>query len=461
MSQAARAALDTAPAHRQTRVETLRELVDLAWPVMLSRIGVMVMGVTDAVVVGHLAARELGYHSVGWAPTNVVMTTTIGLLVGVQVMTARHVGEGRVEALGGVLRRGLAYALWLGVAATLLTVVGGPALLRTMGLEPDLARGAGRAMVVFALSTTTWLLVCALSFFLEALSRPKIGMVGTWAANLVNLGLALWLAPGHSGLPVYGAVATGWATFVARLALLAFLAVYVLRMPEVRAMGLFRPPIDGRAAAREQVRIGLGAGASYFIEVGAFAAMTLIAGRLGGVEAAAWAVTFNVAALVFMAPLGLATATAVLAGRAFGAKDPVGVRHAAHAGLGATTAITTVIGLVCAAFPEPIVRTFSDDAALVGMATHAVRLCALFFILDGLQVVAAQALRATGDVVIPTAFHLFSYGLVMLPLGWLFAEGLHWGINGMVYAVIVASLVSGGLLVARLLIRSGRAARNG
>ncbi|MCQ3971461.1 MATE family efflux transporter, partial [Klebsiella pneumoniae] len=110
---------------------------------------------------------------------------------------------------------------------------------------------------------------------------------------------------------------SAWATFGARAALAAFLLIYILRLPEARALGIFSRPRPDPAAAREQLKIGAGAGSSYFIEVTAFAAMTLFAGRLGANETAAWAVVLNVSAIVFMSPMGRSSATAVLVGRAY------------------------------------------------------------------------------------------------------------------------------------------------
>ncbi len=41
---------------------TLRQLSSLAWPVVLARIGIMTMGLTDAIVVGHYSSQELAFH---------------------------------------------------------------------------------------------------------------------------------------------------------------------------------------------------------------------------------------------------------------------------------------------------------------------------------------------------------------------------------------------------------------
>src|ERR1700694_4295142 len=93
------------PARPDDATVSLRALLTLAGPVVLSRLGIMAMGVVDTVVVGRYSAVELGYLALAWAPTGVVLTAAIGLLSGVQVMTSRTIGEGRRAATGAVLRR--------------------------------------------------------------------------------------------------------------------------------------------------------------------------------------------------------------------------------------------------------------------------------------------------------------------------------------------------------------------
>jgi multidrug resistance protein, MATE family len=424
-----------------------RELLTLAWPVILARIGIMVMGLTDAIVVGNFSGLELAYHTQAWTPSSVVITTAVGLLLGVQVMTARRIGEGRPELAGAVLRRGTAYALTLGLVSMVVLLAAGPLALNSFGLEDGLAEGAAPALMVFALSMPFYLVSVAGQFFLEALEKPKAGMIAMWAANAVNLGLNLLLVPDLLGLGVDGAVASAWATFGARLALCAFLIWWILRLPEARALGVFTRPAPEPAAAREQRKIGYGAGSSYFIEVGAFALMAIIAGRLGAAETGAWAVVINVAAIIFMIPMGLSSATAVLVGRAHGAGDGRGVLRAGLIGVAVVTALTLLVALVVWPTAPLIVAAYSREPALVALAVPALVLSTLFFVADGIQAVAAQANRAAGDVWWPTIMHFTAYGAIMMPLGWWLAPTL--GVNGLVWAVIVASLVSATLLTGR------------
>lgn len=427
--------------------ETLSELLKLAWPVVMARLGIMTMGLTDAIVVGHYASRELAYHSLAWAPSSVVLTTAVGLMMGVQVMTARLLGEGRKDEVGAVLRRGMVYALQIGFVSMFALMLLGPFGLQHMGLEDGLGEGASPALMVFALSMPAYLISVAAQFFLEGLHRPKAGMVAMWVANAVNLGLNLMLVPDLLGLGVDGAVASAWATFGARTALAIFLVIFILRLPEARALGVFSKPKRDKAVEREQVKVGVGAGSSNFIEVGAFAAMTVFAGQLGTAETASWAVVINVSAIVFMVPMGLGSATAVLVGRSYGARDRDGVMRGGLAGIGVVTVLAFIIAIGLWLTAPLVVSAYTTDPAILAIAAPALVLATLFFVADAQQVVAAQANRASGDVVWPTLMHLLSYGIIMIPLGWWLAHRI--GVDGLVWSVIVASLISGALLIGR------------
>jgi MATE family multidrug resistance protein len=427
----------------------LAELLKLAGPVVASRLGVMVMGLTDALVVGRYSAEQLGFHALAWAPTSVVVTMAIGLLTGVQVMTARAMGEGRRDRTGAVLRRGLSYSLWLGVGAMLLLLAGGPAFLRALGLEPGLAAGAARALTVFSLCLPATCLSVAAGSWLEGLSKPGPAAWLMWIANGVNLALDLLLVPGTFGLPALGAVGGAWATTGARTFLAVATLAYIAVMPEARALGVFaRPPRD-RAAEAEQRRIGFGAGSSNFFETAAFASMNVIAGWIGALTVAAWAIVLNVVAIIFMIPLGLATATAVRVGAAYGAREPQALRRRALVAFAVSLAFGGMVSLLVWPAAGWIVTGYTRDAETLAMAGPALALSCLFLIPDALQVVIAQALRARGDVWAPTFTHLASYGLAMAPLAWWLALPMGLGLTGVVWAVTAASFLSAGLLAAR------------
>ncbi len=436
----------------------LRALLTLSGPVALARVGVMTMGLTDTIVVGRYSPVQLGYHALGWAPTAVVLTVALSLLNGVQVMTARAIGEGRPHVAGAVLRRGLVYACWIGVAASGVLVAFGPWFLHVVGVDRGLADGASRVLVVFSLSMAPLALATAAGQWLEALGKATAAMAMMWIANGVNLAIDLVLVPGRLGMPALGAVGGACATLGSRTALMLALLIYIATMREARRLGVFAKPPRERAAEAEQRRIGYGAGASGFFEVTAFASMNIVAGWIGANALAAYTAVLNIAALVFMVPLGLSTAAAVLVGRAYGARDRAGVNRATAVAIGVTALFGVAIALALWPSAHWVAAVYTTDPRVLAMSAAALSLTCLFLLPDALQVVVANALRARGDVWLPSVTHFISYIALMTPLAWALAIPLGMGLNGIVWAIVAASFISAGLLLGRFWMLAARRA---
>jgi multidrug resistance protein, MATE family len=424
-------------------------LARLAGPVVISRLGIMTMGLTDTIVTGRYSAEQLGFLALGWAATSSVLGSAMGLLSGVQIMASRAVGEGQPHLAGAALRRGLVYAFWVGIAGALVLGYGGPKLLSVLGLKGNLAVGAAGPLIILAVSMPSFAISSAASSWLEGLGRMTPPMLLMWGANILNLAVDLVLVPGRFGLPALGADGAAAATFTARTFLALATCGYILRMRDARALGVFDKPPRSRPIEIEQRRVGYGSAASNFFEMTAFSAMNIIAGWIGPLSVAAWAVTLNVVSLIFMVPLGLSTATAVMVGQAYGANDAKALRRAAGIGFAVTAAFALVIALCIWPSAGLIAPLYTSDAAAIALAAGALALSCVFYLPDALQVVVAQSLRARGDVLVPTLTHLTSYVAIMLPLAYLFAIPLHWGLTGIVLAVIIASYISAGLLLGR------------
>jgi MATE family multidrug resistance protein len=376
--------------------------------------------------------------------------------VGVQVMTARAIGRGDQHETGAVWRRGLSYGFWLGLGGALILMLGGPLFLHSVGLERSLADGSSRVLMVLAVSLPVSTFAVACSSWLEAHARPTPPMIINWLGNLVNLAFVIPLTVGWGPIPALGAVGAAIGTIFARSAVAGALFLYIVRLKEAREWGVFDKPRRDPPAEAEQRRIGYGSAASNFFEVASFSGMNIIAGWVGALTVAGYSIVLSVASVVFMVPLGLGTATAVMVGRAYGRRDEPGITRAAMIGFGATFAFGLAASLIIWLAASPIAAAYTTDAAAIALVVPALILSAIFLAPDALQVVTAQSLRARGDVWLPTWTHMTSYAVIMVPLGYLFAIPLHMGLNGMLWAIIASTYLSAALLLGRFWMLSRR-----
>lgn len=424
----------------------LSELLRLAGPVIIARAGVLTMAMVDTIMVGRFSAEELAYQSLGLAPVQMAYLIGLGLLVGTVVVTAQANGRDDWSACGAAWRRAVPYAFGLGLVVAVICLFG-ETLLRLARQPEDLAVGGGAVMRVIGYGIPFALVYIASAFFLEGLKRPMVGMLLMLIANLINVALNWVLVYGQFGLPALGAVGSAWATTAVRILLAMAMVGYIwFLMADRDRFGVRRPTGGGWRAWAEQRRLGYAAGLSIGLEVGAFTVMTMFAGWLGVVSLAAYSITINLLALIFMVALGLGSATAVRVGTAHARHDAPDMALAGWTGLAVTGLAMVLCGGGLWLFATPIAGIYTTDPAVVALAAPLIAYLVWVAAADGGQGVMAHALRGRGETWIPTLCHFVSYILVMIPACWLLAFPLGRGAAGLLEGVLIASLVSVGLL---------------
>jgi MATE family multidrug resistance protein len=424
----------------------------LATPVIIARIGIMTMVMVDTVVVGRYSTAELARISMAFPPVSVLLVAGIGMVGGTSVMAARLRGSGDYEQIGAVWHRGLIYALGLGLLGLPMAAFAGP-ILRLLGQPLDLIDGAAPALAILALSVPFHLVYVTNAQFMEGLGRPLPGMILMVAANFVNLGLNLLFVGTIDGLWALGAIGTALATTLARAFLAIGLGVYIWRLDDHKTMNIrTRAPQVDPKAGHEQWHIGLANGASLGVEQTAFASMSILAGWVGADALAAYTIGLNSLAFIFMVALGFGVAAAVMVSEAYGAKNLKAVWRLSFLALGLNLGLMTLAGGAINLWPVELAGLFTNDPGLLLPVAGLIGLAGIAVIFDGSQTVAAQVLRARGETWVPTASHFISYIFVMVPLGYMLAVRWGRGAEGLLDAIILASILSSGLLVLRIVL---------
>jgi MATE family multidrug resistance protein len=409
---------------RPTRGE-LREMVRLAWPIVLAQVGLMMMGVVDTAMVGRVSPTTLAAVALGHIYWVNLTTPAIGILMVLDPVVAQAVGADDHEGVARGVQRGIVLSLALAVPTAAL-LLPGEAIFGLLGQPAEAVPIAATFSRWSILGVVPMYLFVVLRQSLQAMAFTRPLVIAIVVANLANAGLNWVLIYGHFGFPALGAVGSALSTVVCRWLMLAI----VVGLGWAKMRPVLRPfrreALQARPLAT-MLRIGGPVGLQQWLEVGVFAGGALLVGRFGAVPLASHEIAINLAALTFMVPLGLSGAAAAMVGRAIGRGDLPGARRDAVAAVAAGVLFMSVAALVFLTLGRPLAHAFSPDAATVSLAARLLAVGALFQLFDGIQGVSVGVLRGAADTRVPMLIHLAGFWGLGFPLYVLLAFGLGWG----------------------------------
>ena len=422
----------------------------LAWPLALGQLATMLMSVVDSILAGRHGLTTLAAVTVGTSIWTVALLLCVGVLMAIPPSVSQLNGAGRRAEIGALWRQSAWIALVMGVVLGVL-VWHSPQLLELIGIVAEVRPEATAFLRAIAFGAPAMALYFCFRYLSEGLAwtPPTLvfGMAGL--VLLVPLGYALMFGAGP--LPELGAAGLGYATALVLWSQAIGFLLYLRVSPRFADLRLFAcMDAPQWPAIRGLLALGLPMGVSIFMEGSLFVATALLIGRLGAVDVAAHQIALNVASVCFMLPLGIAMATTVRVGHAAGAGDASGVRWAAGAGFVLGGVTQTLAALVLIFAGSWIAGFYTSDAAVVALSVLLMRYAAVFQLPDGVQVLAAGALRGLKDTRVPMLITIFAYWCVGLPLGAWF--GLHLGgrAPGLWIGLILGLSVAALLLALRL-----------
>lgn len=430
-----------------------RALASLGLPLIATQLAQMAMPTTDILMLGALGQEALAASALG--TTIYIFAFLIGLgpasaaaPIIAQIIGANPSDRAQIRA---ALRMGL-WAMALLSAPLCLSLFFAEAALIGLGQTPELARLSAPYVHILSLGLPFSLGFNVLRNFSTALGRPRAPLGIMSAAVLLNIVLDYGLIFGRLGMPEMGLLGAAVATAFSNVFCFFALAAFVSFAPSFRPYRIWRHfnrPDWLRLA--ETFRLGLSIGLTLIFETALFAGSTLLMGRFGTAALAAHHIAMNIPSITFMVPLGIAMAGTVRVGYAAGAGDIEGARRAGLTALITSGVFMLLCALVFALMPRAIAGLYLDlsDPANRSAIAHAVSflyIVAAFQIFDGIQVVAAFALRGLKDVRMPMLIAGLSYWGAGFPLALLLGFALGWEGVG-VWIGLAASLALAALLL--------------
>ncbi len=408
--------------HASTRAE-IRPLIRLAVPLMVGLAAALLIGVVDTAMISPLGTVPLAAAGVTTAVLIILISALWGVITVISVQISQAEGAGDPVRVARALRGGLVLCLLGGGGGALLMIAVFP-LLGPLGQPPDVLD----ILLPYWVSMAIWIVPFTLFFGLKALfdavDRP-------WTAvGLSYLGVLFNVPANYAlihllGLGILGA---GLASILSQTVSLLAAWIVLARSPGLAA---FRQRVtvawaDVRRQGKEALPLCLG----YAGEGGAYAMIGLMIGWVGAEALAAHQIVNALGGLAYMIPLGMAGAASIRVGLAVGAGSPARLRPILKASALIVTVWQALAAVVFIATGRMMAEAFSDDPAVIELATTLFVIVALLQVADGIQGTALGALRGMSDMNLPTLITLVAYWPLALPASYLLGFGLDLGAVG-------------------------------
>ena len=411
----------------------IQQVWRLSLPGILTHITSTVMQYIDSAMVGALGANASASIGLVSSSTWLINGIAYALSAGFSVQVAHCIGAGQEDEAKNVVRHGLITTSFVSMLTCLVSLMISGRLPVWLGGDAAICKDATAYFVTFALMIPFFQMNTVVASFLQCsgdMVTPSV--LGAMMCVLDVVFNAIFI-------PRYGVLGAGIGTGLACVVIsLIMLWCCCVSSPQLRlkGKGTFRGKI-----LTEAFRIGVPVWIEESALCGAMVVSTAIIAPLGSVAIAANSFAITAESLCYMPGYGVGSAATAVVGRSVGAGD---MKLAKRYGNICTAMGAILMGLTALfmAIVCPFLFTvLTPDPAVRQLATQVLRIGLLAEPLFGVSIVAAGALRGTGDTFVPSMICLESIWIVRLGLALLLVSRL--GLPGMWIAMATELCVRG------------------
>ncbi len=425
------------------------EVVRMAWPVVVEQLLQTTVAIADVAITGRLGTTALAGSGVALQVFFVVLSGLMSVGIGTTVLVAQATGAKAPERAASAVRQGVSIGI---ILSAVLTVVGillaGPAVALG-GATGDIADTASSFLIVSLIGIAPLTVGIAVSGAMRGAGDTRTPMIAGAMTNAINIVAAWGLAFGSWGLPEMGIIGAAWGGNIARIFSAAYLVAMLFRPSTTEGIRLGKGAPSGHSGWMPNVEVGrqfLTLSLPAVIEQLSFSTMFLVFGRillsLGATVLGAQRIAFSAGSLAWLPSIGVMIAVTSLVGQAIGARDHDRAAAVTRFGQQLAAGWMVLMGVFFAALGTPLAAIFTSDEATIIEAGRGMLAFAPGMPIIGMGFVLGGALRGVGDTRFPMVASIATGWLIILPVAWVCATVLGWGLPGAVAGFGLSSVAN-------------------
>lgn len=423
-----------------------KALAQLALPIMVGQLGMLLVGFADTIMIGHHSTQELAAASFVNNLLTLAIVTGIGFSLGLTPVVGALQGQKRQAEAGLALKSSLVantlVALGLIAAAMVLYL-----FLDRLGQPEELLPIIRPYYLIVTLAMLPVMWFNSGRQFTDGIAKPQYGMWILLAGNGLNI-LGNWLLINGIGpFPELGLNGAGISTIFARscMALTYLFLIGRGRRFQRYRVGLFRHR-GMRPMVKRLFHLGTPMAMQSGMECASFSLCAILVGWIGTLALASHQIMCIISQFNFMIYLGLGTAVSIRTSHFYGQGRINEVRQTAASGFRLMLLLEVVLSALLFTVHDVMGGWFTDNTEVTAMVSSLFVVFVAYQFGDGMQINYANALRGITDVKALALIAFVAYFLISLPASYLFAFPLDMGLVG-VWLGFPFGLTSAGVML--------------
>lgn len=407
-----------------------KQILTLAFPVLIEQTLITLVSMADMIMVGRLGPWAITSVGLSNQPTFVAMSVFMALNVGATALVARFVGAGEKKEASRVACQALMIATIMGIVLGLIGYAYAREILLFMGAEDDVIGPGTDYFRMICMGLPAAAVMISLTAALRGTGDTTTPMTVNILANLVNVVGNYLLIYGHFGFPRLEVKGAALATTLSRFVACTYMLYHIAKGDkniQISRGDSFRFDLK---IIKRILNVGIPAALEQAVMRSGQMTFARIVSSFGTITYAAHQIAINIEGFSFTPGTAFQIAATTLVGQSLGAKDPDKAERVGWetAKIGALTGVATF--LIYWFSGKYFAHLYTDDLTVIGLASGALKIIALVqpfmltnFILSG-------GLRGAGDTKWTLYITMAGFWGLRVGAAYLFAIKMSMGLYG-------------------------------
>ncbi|WP_316787887.1 MATE family efflux transporter [Pedobacter frigoris] len=417
-----------------------RAVILLAIPMMLEMAMESVFALVDLYFVGHLHNSSHAIQTVGLTESvlTIIYSLAIGMSMAATAVVARRIGEKDPIAASKAGMQAIVVAVIFNMVISIAGFIYAKEILLLMGASAETAEHGTTFMQIMMGGSTIIVLLFLINGIFRGAGNAAIAMKSLWIANIANIILCPVLINGLGPIPAFGLTGAAMATSIGRGLGVCYQVYHLISGKSLLKVKLayFSPHWEQIKALLKIATPGI---FQFVIASCSWIFLAKLVATTGGDHGSAGYQTALRLMMFFMLPAwGMSNAAATLVGQNLGAKHLERAEQSVMKTIKYVAIYMATVMAITFLLSRYFIAFFSNDPLIQEVATKALHIMSIGYILYGIGMVLMSTFNGAGDTWTPTWVNFFGFWLFQIPLAYLLAKFLDMGPTGVFIAIPVA-----------------------